>query len=86
MVRQFLNHRVSEEVIEQMNIDIEDFFQLSQRRRKLILSCQTPIKGYGQAFVVSEDQNLDWADMFFLVSLHVPLRKIRFWPTHPTSF
>ncbi|KAE8730855.1 S-norcoclaurine synthase 1 [Hibiscus syriacus] len=51
-------------------------------------SAQIPnhIEGYGQAFVVSQDQKLDWGDMLFLFGLPVPLRNMRFTPTNPPSF
>ncbi|CAN1747242.1 2-oxoglutarate-dependent dioxygenase 11 [Linum perenne] len=47
-------------------------------------SCQ--IEGYGQAFVVSEEQKLDWGDMLFIHSLPVDARNMRFWPRVPSSF
>ncbi|MCE0480777.1 hypothetical protein HAX54_037885 [Datura stramonium] len=37
--------------------------------------------GYGQAFVVSEDQKLDWGDMFYLTTLPPYLRKPHIFPT-----
>ncbi|PON43384.1 Non-heme dioxygenase N-terminal domain containing protein [Trema orientale] len=85
-VFQLINHGVSEEVIEKMKIDIEDFFQLPLEKKKAYSQLPNNIEGYRQAFVVSEDQKLDWVDMFFLVSLPVPQRNMRFKPTHPTSF
>ncbi|KAE8663170.1 hypothetical protein F3Y22_tig00113096pilonHSYRG00178 [Hibiscus syriacus] len=44
------------------------------------------IEGYGQVFVLSEEQKIDWSDMLFLIGLPVPLRNTRFWPTNPPSF
>lgn len=44
------------------------------------------LEGYGQAFVVSEDQKLDWGDMLFLLPLPVSQRNMRFWPNNPASF
>ena len=41
---------------------------------------------YGQAFVVSEDQKLDWADMLYLQVHPSESRDMRFWPTRPASF
>lgn len=86
MVRQLINHGVPEKVTEKMKIDIEEFFQLPLEKKKAYSQLPNNIEGYGQAFVVSEDQKLDWGDMFFLISLPVPLRNMRFWPSHPTAF
>ncbi|XP_021312272.1 S-norcoclaurine synthase 1 isoform X2 [Sorghum bicolor] len=44
------------------------------------------LEGYGQAFVVSEDQKLDWADMLYLQVHPSESRDMRFWPTRPASF
>ncbi|CAM8912053.1 unnamed protein product [Rhodiola kirilowii] len=33
------------------------------------------VEGYGQAFVVFEEQKLDWADMFYMITLLVSMRK-----------
>jgi len=35
---------------------------------------------------VSEEQKLDWADMFYLVVRPNEARDLRFWPAHPPSF
>uniref|UniRef100_A0A0D3HGJ8 Uncharacterized protein n=1 Tax=Oryza barthii TaxID=65489 RepID=A0A0D3HGJ8_9ORYZ len=38
-------------------------------------------EGYGQAFVLSEDQKLDWADMLYLQVHPSESRNLKFWPT-----
>ena len=38
------------------------------------------IEGFGQAFVVSEEQKLDWGDMFFITMQPVHLRKPYLFP------
>lgn len=86
MVSQLINHGVPEEVIEKMKIDTEEFFKLPLEKKKAYAQQQNSVEGYGQAFVVSEEQKLDWADMLFLSARPVSMRKMRFWPTYPTSF
>lgn len=86
MVRQLINHGVPEEVIEKTKIDIEEFFELPLDQKKAYAQLPNSIEGYGQAFVLSEEQKLDWGDMFFLNARPVAVRDMRFWPTHPTSF
>ncbi|KAD3640452.1 hypothetical protein E3N88_29675 [Mikania micrantha] len=44
------------------------------------------VEGFGQAFVVSEEQKLDWADMFFVVTLPRDIRKPHLFPNLPLSF
>ncbi|CAL5412433.1 unnamed protein product [Camellia sinensis] len=41
------------------------------------------IEGFGQAFVRSEEQKLDWADLFYMVTLPTHLRKPHLFPKLP---
>ncbi|GAY31841.1 hypothetical protein CUMW_272440 [Citrus unshiu] len=43
------------------------------------------VEGFGQAFVVSEEQKLDWGDLFFMTTLPVHLRKPHLFPKLPPS-
>ncbi|OMO93129.1 Plant peroxidase [Corchorus olitorius] len=83
---QLIDHGVGDEVIEKMKIDIQKFFKLPLEEKMACAQLPNNIEGYGQAFVVSEDQKLDWGDMLFLLPLPKPLRNMRFWPTTPPSF
>ncbi|WRX17241.1 Oxoglutarate/iron-dependent dioxygenase - like 10 [Theobroma cacao] len=83
---QLINHGVGDEVIEKMKIDIQEFFELPLEEKMACAQLPNNIEGYGQAFVVSEDQKLDWGDMLFLLPQPVPIRNMRFWPTIPSSF
>ncbi|KAL5791465.1 hypothetical protein ACOSP7_000059 [Xanthoceras sorbifolium] len=83
---QLINHGVSEEVIEKMKIDIQEFFKLPLEEKMACAQLPNTIEGYGQAFVVSEDQKLDWGDMLFLLAQPAPVRNMKIWPTNPASF
>ncbi|XP_024026516.1 S-norcoclaurine synthase 1 [Morus notabilis] len=83
---QLINHGVPKEVVEKMKIDTHEFFQLPLEKKKTYAQLPNSIEGYGQAFVQSEEQKLDWGDMLFLLARPVSVRNMRFWPTHPTSF
>lgn len=83
---QLINHGVSEEVIEKIRSDTKEFFQLPLEEKKAYAQLPNHIEGYGQAFVVSEEQKLDWGDMLFLLTQPASLRNLTFWPTLPTSF
>ncbi|PIA32654.1 hypothetical protein AQUCO_04400085v1 [Aquilegia coerulea] len=54
-----------------MKIDTYQFFRLSLEEKKAYSQLPNNIEGYGQAFVVSEEQKLDWGDMLFIMSLPV---------------
>nr|DAD37643.1 TPA_asm: hypothetical protein HUJ06_008284 [Nelumbo nucifera] len=41
------------------------------------------LEGFGQAFVLSEDQKLDWADMFYITTLPMHLRRPNLFPKLP---
>ncbi|XVF13561.1 hypothetical protein REPUB_Repub08aG0217800 [Reevesia pubescens] len=83
---QLINHGVGDEAIENMKIDIQQFFKLPLQEKMAYAQLPNNLEGYGQAFVVSVDQKLDWDDMLFLLPLPVSLRNMRFWPTIPPSF
>ncbi|CAL5412434.1 unnamed protein product [Camellia sinensis] len=45
------------------------FFQLINHGNKKFWQDPGDVEGFGQAFIVSEEQKLDWADLFFLTTL-----------------
>ena len=83
---QLINHSVPDDVVEGMKASIQQFFQLSAETKKQFAQERGQLEGYGQLFVVSEDQKLDWADMLFLYAQPPKDRKMRFWPDQPTNF
>lgn len=83
---QLINHGVSEDVIRDARKDIAEFFRLPMETKKAYSQLPSGIEGYGQAFVVSHEQKLDWADMFYLVLRPGESRNMAPWPAHPPSF
>ena len=81
-----INHGVPKEVIERMTNSAEEFFKLSQEEKKAYSQLPNNVQGYGQVFVLSEDQKLDWGDMFYIITRPIHQRNTRFWPTYPTCF
>ncbi|CAM0871247.1 unnamed protein product [Alopecurus aequalis] len=69
-----------------MKANIQQFFQLPAETKKQFAQERGQLEGYGQLFVVSEDQKLDWADMLFLYTRPPEDRKMRFWPDQPANF
>lgn len=83
---QLINHGIPEEVTGNLMKDVAGFFGQPLDAKKECGQQADSLEGYGQAFVVSEDQKLDWADMLFLIVRPREARDMRFWPTRPESF
>ncbi|KAL6906395.1 hypothetical protein ACP4OV_003996 [Aristida adscensionis] len=83
---QLINHGVPDEVICNLKRDMSEFFKLPLEAKKAYSQLPNSIEGYGQVFVASEEQKLDWADMFYLVLRPNESRDVRLWPAQPPSF
>ena len=82
---QLVDHGVSPLLLENVKSRIQEFFNLPVEEKKLF-GQQEDLEGLGQAFVVSEEQKLDWADMFYMVTLPKHLRKPYLFPMLPLPF
>ncbi|XP_043817388.1 S-norcoclaurine synthase 1 [Manihot esculenta] len=80
---QLINHGVPEEAMENMKRETEEFFKLPLEEKMACAQLPDSIEGYGQAFVVSEEQKLDWGDMLFLLSMPNSIRKMRYCQLFP---
>ncbi|CAI0396540.1 unnamed protein product [Linum tenue] len=78
---QVINHGVAEEVILKMKADIQEFFSRPLEEKMEYAQLPNGIEGYGQAFVVSEEQKLDWGDMLYINAQPVNRRNMRLWPS-----
>ncbi|KAL6906394.1 hypothetical protein ACP4OV_003995 [Aristida adscensionis] len=85
-ITQLINHGVPDEVIGNLMHDIAEFFKQPLEAKKAYSQLPNNLEGYGQSFVVSDNQKLDWADRLFLHVRPVEARDSRFWPTQPASF
>uniref|UniRef100_A0A0A9BFT8 Fe2OG dioxygenase domain-containing protein n=1 Tax=Arundo donax TaxID=35708 RepID=A0A0A9BFT8_ARUDO len=83
---QVVNHGVPDKVIDAVKEDLKGFFQLPLAEKRAFAQEPGGIEGYGQAFVVSEEQKLDWADMYFLSTQPPEYRDLKFWPSQPSTF
>ena len=83
---QLINHGVPEDVLEKMKIAVEEFFQMPLERKKAYSQLPNSVEGYGQVFVFSDEQKLDWGDMLYFVAQPNFLRNTALWPTQPDSF
>ncbi|CAI9095444.1 OLC1v1031398C1 [Oldenlandia corymbosa var. corymbosa] len=69
-----------------MKTATKEFFQLPLEEKMVYAQLPGGLEGYGQSFVVSEDQKLDWCDMFYVCPIPVSTRNMKFWPKNPASF
>nr|XP_009610877.2 uncharacterized protein LOC104104482 [Nicotiana tomentosiformis] len=82
---QLVNHGVSSSLVENVKSEIRAFFDLPLEEKKKFEQVEGDVEGYGQAFVFSEEQKLDWADLFYMTTLPTHLRKPHLFPKLPIS-
>lgn len=83
---QLVNHGVSSSLVEEMKQEIQEFFQLPKEEKEKFAQRDGQVEGFGQAFVVSEEQKLDWADMLFATTKPTHFRKPHLLPKLPLPF
>ncbi|XP_058196060.1 protein SRG1-like [Rhododendron vialii] len=83
---QLINHGVSSALLEKVKLEISEFFNLPIEEKKKFWQDLGDIEGFGQSNVLSEEQKLDWGDMFFLTTLPTHSRKPRLFPKLPLPF
>ncbi|RZC64775.1 hypothetical protein C5167_008466 [Papaver somniferum] len=80
---QVVNHGVNDSLVDNVKSEIEGFFNLPANEKLKYGQKEGDFEGFGQHFVVSEDQKLDWADVFYIVTLPLRLRKPHLFPELP---
>ncbi|PWA68517.1 thebaine 6-O-demethylase [Artemisia annua] len=83
---QLINHEVSSSLIEKVKEETQEFFKLPLDEKKKYAQKPGDFQGFGQLFVVSEEQKLDWADVFSMITLPSHLRKPHLLPKLPQPF
>lgn len=81
-----MNHGVNSTLLDEVKKGIKEFFELPKEEKKQFLMPSGELEGFGQHFVVSEEQKLDWADMFFMVTHPLHMRKPHLFPKIPLPF
>lgn len=81
-----MNHRVPKEVLQNMKNATTEFFELPLEEKNKYAMPSDDIQGYGHAYVVSEEQTLDWSDALILVVYPTQYRKFKFWPSIPEGY
>ncbi|KAK9191511.1 hypothetical protein WN943_020123 [Citrus x changshan-huyou] len=80
---QLKSHGVSSSLVEKVTAEVHDFFDLPMEEREKFWQRPGEIEGFGQNFVVSEEQKLDWGYGFTMFSLPALLRKPHLFPKLP---
>ncbi|XP_052180465.1 protein SRG1-like [Diospyros lotus] len=80
---QLIGHGVSSVMVEKVKLELQEFFKLPMEEKKRFWQEPGHVEGFGQAFVVSEEQKLDWADMFYMITLPTHIRKPHLFPNLP---
>ncbi|XP_015167922.1 protein SRG1-like isoform X2 [Solanum tuberosum] len=72
---QLINHGVNFSMMEKMKDEIKKLFNLPLEEKKKFEQSSGELDGFGQLFVVSDEQKLDWADLFVLKTAPTYLRR-----------
>ncbi|PON54609.1 Oxoglutarate/iron-dependent dioxygenase [Parasponia andersonii] len=71
---QVVHHGISTSLLEKFRTEVKNFFKLPYEEKKILWQQPDNHEGFGQLFVVSEEQKLDWSDMFYITTLPINLR------------
>ncbi|GFP91246.1 protein srg1 [Phtheirospermum japonicum] len=82
---QLVNHGVDSSLVEKVKYEIEEFYKLPLEERLRYKIRGGDVEGYGQTIIVSEDQKVDWADRFYIITNPIHRRKSHLLPNLPSS-
>ncbi|KAL8103899.1 hypothetical protein AgCh_028193 [Apium graveolens] len=80
------NHEIRTDLLEKMMEATQEFFKMPLEEKKKFSQEAGDLEGYGHAFVVSEDQKLEWADLFYVCTLPLRYRKTRMFNKLPVNY
>ncbi|KAJ6771084.1 PROTEIN SRG1 [Salix koriyanagi] len=83
---QVINHGIDLGLLKSIEKVAKDFFMLPLDEKQKHQMLPGTVQGYGQAFVFSEDQKLDWCNMLALGLEPHFIRVPELWPTEPLKF
>ncbi|KAE8726236.1 Thebaine 6-O-demethylase [Hibiscus syriacus] len=83
---QLINHGVSTSLVEKMKIQVQEIFNLPMEEKKKLWQRPDEIEGFGQGFLFSEEQKINWGDRFYMTTLPTYLRKPHLFSNLPLSF
>lgn len=80
---QLINHEVSYSLLEKLKEETQQFFRLPLEEKNKYAQRPGVGEGFGQSFVMSDEQKLDWCDIFRVVTQPSELRKPHLLPKLP---
>lgn len=84
-ILQIINHG-ADEVLPKMKAAVAAFFELPLCEKKKYAMAANDVQGYGQGYVVSDEQKLDWNDLLFLMTIPSSFRNMKYWPNSIPGF
>lgn len=83
---QVINHGVIPSLLETFKREVIELFKLPMEEKKKLWQQEDSFEGFGHLFVVSEEQKLDWSDMFGMITLPHHIRKVDLFQKLPSKF
>ncbi|RZC46917.1 hypothetical protein C5167_039865 [Papaver somniferum] len=83
---QLVNHGVDALLMDNIKSEIKGFFNLPMNEKTKYGQQDGDFEGFGQPYIESEDQRLDWTEVFSMLSLPLHLRKPHLFPELPLPF
>ncbi|KAK9055952.1 hypothetical protein SSX86_027039 [Deinandra increscens subsp. villosa] len=82
-VFQVVNHGVDKLLVEKMKKEIAEFFKLPVEEKLRYKLTEGEYQGYGQTILHTQDQKVDWADRFYMITNPLHARKPHLLPEFP---
>ncbi|KAL7600187.1 probable 2-oxoglutarate/Fe(II)-dependent dioxygenase [Lactuca sativa] len=80
---QVINHGISESLLEDFKSEVLKLFKLPMEEKEKLWQKEDCQEGFGQLFVASEDQKLDWCDKFYVNTLPYNIRNSKLFQKLP---
>ena len=81
-----MNHGLPNSLLDYARRVGKEFFQLPLEEKQKYGVNPGDLQGYGQTFVVSEQQKLDWGDVLGLIMFPSGYKDLNVWPVEPVDF
>ncbi|KAF3641868.1 putative 2-oxoglutarate/Fe(II)-dependent dioxygenase [Capsicum annuum] len=82
---QVINHGVTPLLLEDFKREVIELFKLPMEEKKKLWQQEDSFEGFGHLNVVSEEQKLDWSDMFGIMTLPPHIRKVDLFQKLPSK-
>ena len=82
---QLVNHGVSSSLLQKLKSDLGEFYKFPSEERMKYKMRPGDVEGYGHLPIRSEEQKLDWADRFYMITNPIHTRKPYLLPELPPA-